>query len=104
MLQKLIGLKILEIEVVFEEQLQVLFEDRICLSVFNKCRLTISETTLASGQILANTFLSNVYENNQNITLTFSNGIELSIDMSEEAYQGPEAMTLYRPNQPIVVW
>jgi hypothetical protein len=104
MLQELIGLKVLEIEVVFEEQLQVLFEDRICLSVYNKCRLTISETTLENKQILANTFLSKVSENDQNITLLFSNGIELSIDMSEEAYQGPEAMTLHRPGQPIVVW
>jgi len=38
------------------------------------------------------------------IILGFSNSLELSIDMSEDGYLGPEAIQLTRPGLPSVVW
>ena len=102
-LKELVELKVMKSEVV-EDYLQVWFEDGECLNVYNKYRLTDFDGHPHSHPDLTGTTLSRVRDDARLIILGFSNSLELSIDMSEDGYLGPEAIQLTRPGLPSVVW
>jgi hypothetical protein len=97
MLEELIGLRVVKSEFV-EDYLQIWFEHGECLNVYNQHEITNSERQLAGAT------LRDLRDDGQFIRLTFSNALQLSIDMSEAGYRGPEAMQLTRPGLPPVVW
>ena len=102
-LKELVGLKVVKSELV-EDYLQVWFEDGECLSVYNQYQFTDSDERPHSHSELTGATLSDVSDDASFIILRFSNGLELSIDMSEDGYLGPEALQLTRPGLPTVVW
>lgn len=102
-LTELVELKVVKSEFV-EDYLQVWFEDGECLNVYNKYQLTDSDGRPHSHPELTGATLSDVRDDAGFIVLDFSNDLELSIDMSEDGYLGPEAIQLTRPGLPPVVW
>lgn len=53
---------------------------------------------------LINTVIVNVEESESSIRIQVSNGLLLTIDLSDEAYFGPEALVLHGPDNLCIVW
>jgi hypothetical protein len=103
MLQELVGLRVVKALFVVD-YLQLFFEGGKCLSVYNKHRINTFDGGSENEQNLAGAALSALDENKIVIRFVFSNGLELSVDMTCDGYLGPEAMQLTRPGLPTVVW
>lgn len=102
-LKALLGSRIVKAEVV-EDYLQLWFDDGAVLNVYNEHEITGPAGKVHHSDDLLNASLVQVNENGPQIRLTFSNRLDLSIDMSEEGYLGPEAIELNREDAPTVVW
>ena len=85
-----------------EDYLQVHFELGASLSIFNAVSLTgpvAEELEAINGKRLLG-----VEESDEKATLRFEDGSAIEVDLRDEAFNGPEAMTLHLPGEPIVVW
>jgi hypothetical protein len=82
------------------DYVQILFEKDIVLSIYNEYKLSYNDNI----GFLKGTKLARVEESPNRIILYFSNGISLDINLHDEAYNGPEALELYIPGRPAVVW
>lgn len=102
-LAELIGSTVDKAEVV-QDYLQLWFDKGTCLNVYNKHDIIGPDGQAHGADRLAGAFLTEVREQGTHIRLAFSNRLKLSIDMSEDAYIGPEAIQLTRPSMPKVVW
>jgi hypothetical protein len=102
-LAELIGRGVEKAEVV-EDYLQLRFDNGACLSIYNEYQITGPDRQARDSDDLAGAFVTEVREKGTHIVLTFSNRLELSIDMSEDGYAGPEALQLTRTGMPTVVW
>jgi len=100
---ELIGSRIADSKVV-EDYLQLWFDNGACLSIYNEHEVTRPDGRAQDSNSLTGASLTQVREQKTEIRLIFSNGLRLSIDMSEEGYSGPEAIQLTRANMPPVVW
>jgi hypothetical protein len=115
-LNKLVGKKIVNItysnnitfslekktDALIESPTTFLFED-YTLVIDNPFIIkgTDADTSL---KILENLTLIDCNERTDRITLTLEGNIELIIDLRRESFKGPEALSLYGPNNLIVVW
>lgn len=102
-LQELVGLQLVRSECV-EDYRQLWFQNGECLNVYNEHQIADSSHNSKCDDDLIGATLTAVHEDGTLIRLTFSNALEVSIDMREDAYLGPEALELSRPGMPIVVW
>jgi len=102
-LQELIGLKVSKASLV-HDYLQIFFEGGAVLNVYNPFRLSGGAARDGGAPPVGASVLASVEEEGRKIELTFSNGVVVSIDMRDEAYQGPEALELVRAGSPTVVW
>lgn len=103
LLEELIGSRIETAEVV-EDYLQLLFANGASLNIYNEHAINGPDGEVRDSGDLVGAILTEVREQGTHIRLAFSNGLEISIDMSEDAYTGPEALQLTRPGLPTVVW
>jgi hypothetical protein len=62
------------------------------------------ENTPGDIYTFLNKIIINVVESDKHVCIVTSDGQKLNIDLSEDAYVGPEAIVLYGPNDLIVVW
>jgi len=97
-LQILIGLLISKIEDV-HDYIQVVFSDGTTLSIFNNYDYDGSSVYAIEGKEV-----KSVEEAGKKITITFQDDDCLSIGMSDDDYNGPEAMVLRREGESPVVW
>jgi len=103
LLQELVGLRVVKAESL-EYDLIVWFQNGEVLTVYNKFQITASDGRAGTDRNLVGATLTELTEVHASLLLTFSNGVKLTIDMSEEGYSGPEALQLIRPGLPLVVW
>ena len=89
---------------IVEDDLIVWFQNGELLTVYNKFQITASDGSPGTDRALAGATLTELTEDDASLQLTFSNGINLTIDMSEDGYSGPEALQLTRPGLPSIVW
>ena len=102
-LQDLVGLKVSRASLI-HDYLQVFFEGGAILNVYNVFHVSGGPAVDGGAPHVDASTLATVKEEGQKIELAFSNGVVISIDMRDEAYQGPEALELIRAGSPTVVW
>ncbi|MDQ3265141.1 MAG: hypothetical protein M3Y59_16035 [Myxococcota bacterium] len=100
-LDSLIGATVVRVEEL-HDYVQLLFDANRMLTIFNE--MNVSDELPQSLRNLVGTHLARVEEQQAKVTFNFDNGTELSVNLSDDAYRGPEAMHLMRPGQPMVVW
>lgn len=103
LLQELLGLRVVKAESL-EDDLIVRFENGAFLTIYNKFQITGSDGSPGTDRDLAGATLTELTEDDASLRLTFSNGVKLIIDMSEDGYSSPEALQLTRPGLPLIVW
>ena len=96
------GLKIIDAEVTEEKSTGISFENDIKLWIYNEAKLIGSKENKIN--LLIGTNIEQIYADIYTITIKFHNGLALVINMNEQAYTGPEAMQLFVPGKPIVIW
>lgn len=85
-----------------ESQTTILFED-YTLVIYNPFVIHGTDTEI-SLSILEGLMLISCEERPTEIVLTLEANVKLVIDLRDESYKGPEALSLYGPNNLIVVW
>lgn len=103
LLQELVGSRVVKSEIL-EDDLAIWFQNGECLTVYNKFQITAADGSSGSDRDLAGATLTQLNQDNTFLRLTFSNGVELAVDVSEDGYSGPEALQLTRPGLPSIVW
>jgi hypothetical protein len=100
-LNKLIGHKVVEFS--YEpERMGVLFENGSTLAIYNQ--MSVQDTRNRGDLSVAEASVSNVLEDSDLACIEFDNGVFWTIDLSDDAYSGPEAMQLNVVGDPIVIW
>lgn len=97
-LQILIGLIINRIEEV-HDYIQLVFSDGTMLSIFNNHHYDGGSVLIVEGKKV-----ESVDEGGSKVVITLDDGSCISIGMSDEDYNGPEAMVLIREGESPVVW
>lgn len=98
---KLIGHRVVEYS--YEQEcMGVLFENGSALSVYND--MSVQDTRSKGDLSIAGASVSSVREDSERACIEFDNGIVWTIDLSDNAYSGPEAMQLSVVGDPIVIW
>src|SRR5262249_36728261 len=103
MLEGLAGRKVVSV-VVLHDYLQLVFEGDNILTINNACELMNEGKRESNLQKLEGQALESVSRRQSKIILTFSQGDEVMIDLSDEAYSSPEAMILNQPGRSPIVW
>lgn len=88
-------------EMQFEIPIKLFFEQHD-LFIYNQWRIE-SASPIGIDKLIGSVVVSIVLENNI-LTLGLDNGVQIRVNLSDEAYTGPEAMVLYGPGKSIVVW
>lgn len=78
--------------------LQIFFEQNCTLNIFNN--FTISKEIIC----FKNEILKSFEEEKTFIKLIFSNDEYIIIDLSDDAYNGPEAIELSNDDKEIIIW
>jgi hypothetical protein len=84
--------------------------DGICIEFLNEIKLIIYNSTeiniKRNGNFskIINSIIEDVYEDKKEIVIKTDVNITILIDLSDDAYSGPEAMQMIIPDGPIVVW
>jgi hypothetical protein len=102
-LQDLMGAKV-SFAMRDDAALMVVFEQDYALAVFNHWCLKNAKNEIGSDSLLikGKTF-SSFKEGRDFRSLNFED-MELSIDLREFAWEGPQAMVLYKRGVPMMVW
>ena len=98
-LEQLVGQRVTKSGIVHDHA-QVIFGSAAILTINND--YTITDTKNPAE--LEGLTLTGVSQNAEEVVLTFADGTALDVNLRPDAYHGPEAMTLHRQGQPIVVW
>lgn len=85
-----------------EDYLQVHFELGCSLSIFNT--MSLDGPVADDLGALFGKRLVDVDESSERAILRFEDGNTIEVDLRDEAFNGPEAMTLHIPGEPTVVW
>lgn len=78
------------------------FENGANLAIYNTFKLVglqQSDAPMLIGKVVIN-----VDENEEFILIKFEDNLAICVDMRNDAYNGPEAMQLRMPGEPIVIW
>jgi hypothetical protein len=97
-LQILVGLIINKIEEI-HDYIQIVFSDGTTLSIFNNYHYDDGSVLFVKGKKI-----ESVEEGEAKVVLTLEDGSCFSIGMSDEDYNGPEAIVLRHEGEPPVVW
>jgi hypothetical protein len=97
-LQMLIGLIISKIEKV-HDYIQIVFSDGTTLSIFNNHVYDGSSVLSIEGKEV-----KSVDESANALVIRFESGESLSVGLSDDDYNGPEAMVLRQEGKPSIVW
>lgn len=97
-LSNLIGLKVEKIELI-HDYLQICYDDKSVLNIYSNYSFNNDDSNNLKG-----TELTNTIEKDNEVVLVFNDAIRLSVDLSDDGYNYPEAMTLFREAKPTVVW
>lgn len=84
----------------FEISFQLTF-DRFRLNIYNPMSIEPGHLVLED---LKNLVVSHVFEDDHSAVIWFGENVQLSIDLSPDAYTGPEAMCLFGPDHYWYVW
>lgn len=79
------------------DYLQLFFYDSSILNIFNSFKLNDELQKIKDSKIISIQQYENI------LIIGFSSGITISIDMSEDGFQGPEAMEYCLDNNIIVI-
>jgi hypothetical protein len=82
---------------------QIHFED-YSLHVYNPAEIICSNTTSRTIESLIGLTVTSVSEEKICATIFFDNGCIYKVNLSDEAYTGPEAMGLFGPENFWVIW
>ena len=103
MLDNLMGAKV-SFSMRDDKALMVVFERDYSLAIFNHWCLKNAKNEIGSDSMLIKgKMLSSLKQCAEFTSLNFE-GIELSVDLRDFAWEGPEAMVLYKRGVPLVVW
>ena len=98
---KLIGHRVLEFS--YEpERTGFLLENGSALTIYNQ--MSVQDPKSKGDLSVAEASISSVREDSDLVYIEFDNGIVWSVDLSDDAYSGPEAMQLNVVGDPIVIW
>ena len=97
-LTRLVGSNIEDVCIV-HDYLQVFFAGSVILNINNSYCIIGSTVKSLQGKKLIS-----VLESEQEIERVFEGLAKISIDMTPDGFQGPEAMQLLRPGFPLVIW
>lgn len=99
-LDKLVSLSVTEV-IQVHDYVQLLFSDGTVLNIYNdyRCEPSGQDCLAIKGQIILS-----VQETATSAEITAINEARVIVDLSDEAYSGPEAMQLCVPGKPIVIW
>ena len=79
-----------------------MFDGEITLSVYNRYEL-VGSSHAVTHPLVGSTVLG-VEEASDKVVILLDNGCHVEIDLTDDAYSGPEAMQLRVPGEPIVIW
>jgi hypothetical protein len=74
------------------------FESGDAINVYNQCKLEPHPPPVT------NVILEQVIESQVEVSLHFSGGVKLTINLRDEAYNGPEAIEWLRADGQYVIW
>ena len=100
-LKKICGLTIKDAELTLGD-LGISFSDGTSLAIYNMVNLvgfTMNDASMISGKAVVD-----VIESEHKIRIILKTNLAIEIDMNDEAYNGPEAIQLRVPGEPIVIW
>ncbi len=101
MIQKIIDRRIKSFQI-DADGICIEFVDEIKVIVYNRVRINIEGshdfTEIVNAQVIE------VNEGSEKIVIKTDVDIVIVIDLSDNAYSGPEAMQMIVPDGPIVVW
>ena len=80
---------------------QLYFGPNTILSVYNRHSCSPEGVSIAD---LKGSMVTRVHESKDSVVLEFLPRGDLYVDLRQEAYLGPEAMTLHVKGEPVVVW
>lgn len=94
---------ILESEVqrteIINDYLQIYFTNGSILNIYNSYTVRNGKLEEIKGKKLCT-----VLENDMKVELIFCDSSSINIDLTSEAYNGPEAIQLIRDGHPTVIW
>jgi hypothetical protein len=82
-----------------DDYLQIVFSDHECVNVFNQ--YSLSGVRPALGFPLK---VIDVEESQSGIVLKLSDDVTVNIDLTDDAFRGPEAIQWNRENGDVIVW
>lgn len=115
-LNRIVGEKIIQVETTISTTMPLSYDehDKIEIPVtlvFEEYILNIYNPFVITGinqfstfKILENSIVEICNEASEYIVLEFTNKIKITIDLREKSFEGPEALSLYGPDNLIVVW
>ncbi len=82
------------------DYVQIVFENDIGINVYNDYEVYgIEDVKLLNGIRVVD-----IQDDKKFIKIDFEQNRSLIIDLNDKSYHGPEAMVLYIPGKPIIVW
>lgn len=102
-LKRLLGLAVEEVSW-DGESLGLSFGGGWCLAIHNRFAYRIGADQSSAFQQLKGALVLRVSEDRDGILLKFAGDQVLEVDLTDDAFHGPEAMQLKGPSGEIVVW
>jgi len=99
MFNKIIGVTVRDVGF-DKESLWINFANQSCLTVYNRWKFRPLRAEIGS---IVGCELSNVAVLDDGLEFSFVNQV-LTVDVSDDGYNSPEALVLTMPGEPIVVW
>ncbi len=97
-LTEAVGLKVSKF-VRVHDYVQLLFGENISITIFNDFMTNVGDMSLLEGRCLLE-----VEESAEQLVFYFSEAARLTVDLSDQAYHGPEAVAMHRKGKPTIVW
>ena len=99
----LIGAKVVEVEG-DDEELALKFQDDRWLSIWNSYEVRDSLGSRVDPKVLVGKQVQDCFDVDLTFRLVFDDNLDISVDLGNEAFRGPEAMVLQGGGGPTIVW